>query len=51
MEQQSSRMENMVNPIIKQDIIEITSNTWYISTEIEGYLKNLGFKGQLINII
>jgi hypothetical protein len=29
----------------------ILNNAWHISTEIESYLKNLGFQGKFINII
>lgn len=29
----------------------ILNNAWHISTEIKNYLKNLGFKGEIINII
>jgi hypothetical protein len=29
----------------------ILNNAWHISTEIENYLRSLGFKGELINII
>ena len=45
-------------PIVSDDeIVDISlktgliNNAWHISTEIEGYLRNLGFNGQLINII
>jgi hypothetical protein len=45
-------------PIISDDELKniedkkgILNNAWHISTEIETYLRKLGFKGQLINII
>ena len=44
-------------PIKSDDALDIQNekgilnNAWHISTEIESYLKNLGFKGKFINII
>jgi len=45
-------------PIISDDKLTdiedkkgILNNAWHISSEIEAYLRKLGFKGQLINII
>jgi hypothetical protein len=44
-------------PIYSDDVLDITNekgilnNAWHISNEIESYLKNLGFQGELINII
>lgn len=44
-------------PIKSDDYLDIQNekgilnNAWHISTEIESYLRNLGFKGNFINII
>jgi SAM-dependent methyltransferase len=44
-------------PIYSDDTLDIKNekgilnNAWHISTEIESYLRNLGFQGEFINII